>query len=330
MIKVGIIGCGIIAQAHAKGWAQIQMEGKAQVLATCDADRGRAGLVAEKLGADAVYDRWEDVLRSDVQAVDICLPHFLHRDAIVAAAEAGKHVMIEKPLCLSLKEAEDIREAKQKSGITIMCAHNQLFHPAVGHARKAIEEGRIGKVLSARTVDCFHISRTAEQWGWRAKVATAGGGCLIDTGYHPSYLLLYLVGARPTAVAAMNGNYAQPMIEGEDSANVLVRFEGGAVGNIFTSWAWDVPGSSWQFQVTGEKGQMYGRGSRFFFKPLKSEPIEESMTAVDAFEAEVAHFVACLEGGTRPLQTEEDGITVLKVILAAYESNQEQKVVQIA
>lgn len=330
MIKVGIIGCGGIAQAHAKGWAQAQMEGRAQVLATCDADLVRAEMLAEKLGAGAVFEAWEDVLRSDAQAVDICLPHYLHRDAVVAAAEAGKHVMIEKPLCLSMKEAEDIRAARRRNGITIMCAHNQLFHAAVGHARKVIQEGMIGKVLSARTVDCFHISRTAEQWGWRAKLDTAGGGCLIDTGYHPSYMLLHLVGDSPTAVAAMNGNYSQPLIEGEDSANVLVRFAGGAVGNIFTSWAWDVPGSSWQFQVTGEKGQVYGRGSRFFFKPLQSEPIEESLTPVDAFEAEVAHFVACLEEGRTPLQTEEDGITVLKVILAAYESNREQSVVKIA
>ena len=330
MTKVGIIGCGGIAQAHAKGWAQAQMEGRAQVQATCDADLGKAELLAEKLGAGAVFDGWEGVLKSDVQAVDICLPHYLHRDAIVAAADAGKHVMVEKPLCLSMEEAEDIRVAKRRSGITIMCAHNQLFHSAVGHARRAIQEGMIGRVLSARTVDCFHISRTAEQWGWRAKLTTSGGGCLIDTGYHPSYMLLYLVGEKPTAVAAMNGNYLQPLIEGEDSANVLVRFEGGAVGNIFTSWAWDVPGSSWQFQVTGEKGQVYGRGSRFFFKPVQSDPIEESLTPVDAFEAEVAHFVACIEEGKPPLQTEEDGITVLKVILAAYESDREQKVVKIA
>ena len=329
MVKVGLIGAGAIARAHFKGWAQLQMGGEAVVRGVCDIDRGRAEMVAANLGAESVHEHWGDLLKSDVDAVDICLPHHLHREAILDAAEAGKHVLVEKPLCVSLAEAEDIRKARRQNGITIMCAHNQIFHPAVQRARDLIREGRIGRVLTARTVDCFHISRTQEEWGWRAKLSLAGGGCLIDTGYHPSYLLLFLVGQRPTGVVAMNHNYLQPLIEGEDTASVLVRFEGGAVGNIFTSWAEDVPGASWQFQVTGEAGQVYGRGNRIFLKPLKSEPIEETLTGSDAFEAEIGHFVKSLEAGTDPMQTEEDGISVLKVILAAYESDREGRLVKL-
>ena len=329
MVKVGLIGCGSIARHHVKGWERVQEKGLARVSATCDADAGQARVMAEQLGSAKAFDRWEPLFEEDLDAVDICLPHHLHRDAILAASEAGAHVLVEKPLCLTLQEAGEIRNVRKRSGISIMCAHNQIFHPAVVQARKAIEAGRIGRIFSARTLDCFHISRTQEEWGWRANLSTAGGGCLIDTGYHPSYLLLHLVGEKAESVFAMNGNFGQPLIEGEDSANVLVRFQSGAVGNIFTSWAGDPPGAGWQFEVTGEKGQVYGRGTQFFFKALKSEPVEEILDVSDAFEAEITHFVECIEKDSKPLQTEEDGIEVLKVILAAYTSDREGRVVTL-
>ena len=93
-----------------------------------------------------------------VDAVDICLPHHLHKDAIVAAAEAGKHVLCEKPLCLTVAEADAVSKAVASSGITLMCAHNQLFLPAVAKAREMIQGGVLGKVYEARTTDSFFLS----------------------------------------------------------------------------------------------------------------------------------------------------------------------------
>ena len=83
---------------------------------------------------------------ADIDAVDICLPHHLHAAAIVAAAEAGKHILCEKPLCLTMDEARIVREAVRRAGVTLMCAHNQLFLPAVAEARRLLAEGAIGPI----------------------------------------------------------------------------------------------------------------------------------------------------------------------------------------
>src|SRR5213076_2355522 len=101
-----------------------------------------------------------------IDAVDICLPHHLHKDAIVAAAGAGKHILCEKPLCLTLEEAEVVTDAVRESGVTLMCAHNQLFLPTVVAAREIVRSGKLGKVYAARTTDVFAIGFTAETIGW--------------------------------------------------------------------------------------------------------------------------------------------------------------------
>lgn len=320
MVNIGILGTGGIAQAHVRGW--LKCTDVARVTALADVSEENLRQTQERLGGVRAFRDFHALLKeADVDAVDICLPHHLHAEAILAAAAAGKHALCEKPLCVSGEEARAIRAAQKESGITIMCAHNQIFSPAVQRAKERIDRGDLGRVFAVRTCDCFQIRRTAAEWGWRAKLATAGGGELIDTGYHPTYLLLYLAGARPVQVMAMAHNYAQPLIEGEDAAQVLVRFENGAVGHIITSWAWDWPEGAWQFQVIGEKGQMYGRDRTFFFKPLGGEPQRDELPAADGFEAETRHFAECLARSRRPVQTADDGIAVLEVILGAYASN---------
>ena len=113
MVKVGLIGCGSIARHHVKGWERVQEKGLARVAATCDADAGQARAMAEQLGSAKAFDQWEALFEEDLDAVDICLPHHLHRDAILAASEAGAHVLVEKPLCLTLQEAGEIRNVRK-------------------------------------------------------------------------------------------------------------------------------------------------------------------------------------------------------------------------
>src|SRR5262249_8186045 len=150
-------------------------------------------------------------------AVIICLPHALHAQAIVDAATNRKHVLCEKPMCISLKEADRIEAAVKASGITYMSAHNQLFLPIVQEAKKMIDAGKIGRLRWLRSQDCFIAGGGTGNYkkSWRSSVATQGGGELIDTGYHPSYRLLYLVGSPIADVRSTMGRYELPM-EGED------------------------------------------------------------------------------------------------------------------
>jgi predicted dehydrogenase len=240
MLKVGMIGCGDIARTHANGWLTLGQ--KAVITAVSDVVEESARAMAERVGGASVYTDFRRLIDdADVQAVDICLPHHLHRDTIVAATRAGKHVICEKPLCLSLSEVEDIAAAIRAGGVTMMCAHNQLFDLAVQKAREMLASDALGNVFLVRTCDCGRRTKPLSEWGWRAASKTMGGGCLIDTGYHPSYLLLNLADQEPVGVSAVSGCYHITTLEGEDSALVIVRFANGAMGEVLTSWAWDWP-----------------------------------------------------------------------------------------
>ncbi|HLI91426.1 MAG TPA: Gfo/Idh/MocA family oxidoreductase [Ktedonobacteraceae bacterium] len=332
-IKIGLIGCGGIAEWHVKGYLKIE---DAQVTAVCDVVEENARHRSEQAGGAQIFSDFRSlVTEADVDAVDICLPHHLHKDAIVAAAAAGKHILCEKPLCLTLEEAAAVKQAVDESGVMLMCAHNQLYIPAVQHARKLLNEGLLGQVYEIRTTDSFYHTFNMETIGWRGERAKIGGGELIDTGYHPSYLLLYLAGSAPVEVTAMLSNHRLHFMDGEDSAQVLVRFANGAVGNIVTSWAYEPPDNIEKFSVVGERGYMYSTGSssssvrELRYKLRGANPAIETLQlgAVNTFEAEIADFVACLREKRRPINNHDDGINVLKIILGAYRSMEEKRTI---
>src|SRR5699024_7611007 len=152
--------------------------------------------------------------------------------------EAGKHILCEKPLCLTPDETEQVSEAVRKAGVTLMCAHNQLFMPADAKAKEILDAGTLGEVHAVGPSDSFSNDSEPETMGWRANAVTSGGGELIDAGYHPTYLMLHLAGAVPTSAFAMLSTHRLKFMEGEDSAQVLVRFDSGAVGQMVTSWAY--------------------------------------------------------------------------------------------
>ena len=318
MIRVGLIGGGGIADEHLRGYARARRPDRRH--------RGRRpGEPASAARSSSAPPRYDDfrtlIAEADVDAVDICLPHHLHRDAIVAAAAAGQHILCEKPLCLTAAEAAEVRDAVAASGITLMCAHNQLFLPAVAEAKAVLEAGTLGRVYEVRTTDSFFNGFDPANMGWRASAATSGGGELIDTGYHPTYLLLHLAGGAPAEVTAMLSTHRLAFMEGEDSAQVLVRFDNGVVGADGHQLGLR-PGARHRALLGGRRARRAaqrrdradrrrcaaGRRRRATFDP------------VDQFAAEIGHFADCLAHGRRPLHTEHEGIEALGIILAAYEA----------
>jgi predicted dehydrogenase len=280
---------------------------------------------AEKRRGDdegvAIYADYRDMIAAGgIDAVDICLPHHLHRQAIVRAAEAGRHILCEKPLCLSAREAGDVVAAVRANGVTLMCAHNQLFLPAVAKARELLDAGVLGQVYEVRTTDSFWNDFDPSNMGWRASAATSGGGELIDTGYHPTYLLLHLAGGSPIEATAMLSTHRLTFMEGEDSAQVLVRFDHGVIGQMVTSWAYTPAPVTERFSVVGERGSLHSPDG-VSLTVTRRDGTSETFTAepVDTFVAEIGHFADSLIAGTRPLHTEVEGIAALGILLAAYQ-----------
>jgi predicted dehydrogenase len=317
MIKVGLIGGGGIADAHIRGYRAYA--DAIEVTAVADVVDQTARRRAAELDAVAYLDFRQMILEADLDAVDICLPHYLHADAIIAAAEVGKHILCEKPLCLTVQEADRVRLAVEAAGVTLMCAHNQLFLPPVAKAKQLVDQGTLGTVYEVRTTDSFYNDFDPQNMGWRAAAATSGGGELIDTGYHPTYLMLHLAGGSPVEATALLSRHRLRFMEGEDSAQVLVRFDNGVVGHLVTSWAYDPPSGTEKLSVVGERGSLLSDGRSLVVTLRGSGSQTYDFEDVDTFVSEIGHFADCLSSGTRPLHTEKEGIEVLGLILAAYE-----------
>jgi predicted dehydrogenase len=319
-IKVAFIGCGGIHWPHLDGYLQIP--NKSEVVACCDSVKASAEASAAKAGGAKVYTDWKKMLaQEEIDAVDICLPHHLHHPAILDAAKLKKHILCEKPLCLNLKEAREISAAVKKAGVTFMSAHNQLFDPIVQKAKQLVTEGLIGEVQYLRTQDCFHLQRLAEggrkAMGWRGDVKTQGGGELIDTGYHPSYLLQYLAPSPVKEVTSVFGNFLG-QLDAEDTAVVTVKFENGAIGQILTSWAFQSPNGAHQIHFIGEKGQLYGSQKDLYYLPRGfCDPAHIHVEGPDAFHSEVEHFVDCIIGRKQPVSSLKQAVDVLDLILRA-------------
>ena len=318
MIRVGLIGGGGIADAHIRGYSAcadtLIPAGVADVVPEVATRR------AAELDCAAYTDYREMIESAELDAVDVCLPHHLHADAIVTAADAGRHVLSEKPLCLTLDEAERIRAAVERNGVTLMCAHNQLFLPSVAHAIELLGAETLGRLYQVGVSDCFFNDFDPLNMGWRASAVTSGGGELIDTGYHPTYLMLQLAGGLPVEVVAMLATHRLTFAEGEDSAQVLVRFDNGVLGELATSWAFDPPPVTPRFSVIGERGTMHGTDTELTLTLRGEQSQTVRFDPVDTYVAEMRHFADSLAAGTRPVHTEQEGIAVLQMILAAYTS----------
>jgi predicted dehydrogenase len=319
--QVGLIGAGGIAEYHVKGY--LAHADRIRISAVADVNPESLARYAAELGATGYADFRDLLANPAIDAVDICLPHHLHRDAIVAAAEAGKHILCEKPLCLSPDEAEDVRRAVGAHGVTLMCAHNQLYLPSVIQARRWLDADLLGTLYEVHVTDCFVNDFEPSTMGWRANSRFTGGGELIDTGYHPSYLALHLAAARPAAVAAVTNQHRLTFMDGEDSAHVLVHFESGVTGHVQTSWAYALPPGAPRFTVTGERGSIWSTGDDAHF--ALRDGAHDTVTFPpsefeDTFISEIGAFADILRSDAAPIHSETDGIAVLEVILAAYES----------
>jgi predicted dehydrogenase len=322
-VKLAIIGTGGIAHAHAGGI--LAHQDKIECVAICDVSESNLDNLGKRFDNQPKrFSDWKKMFEafgSEIDAVDICLPHHLHAPAILDAAAAGKHILCEKPMCMTLDEAERIIAAVKKAGIIYMSAHNQLFTPAVREIKRLIDAGAVGKVRWIRSQDCFILGNPAAIGSsWRGNLKTQGGGELIDTGYHPSYRLIYLAGADIAAVRGTMGRFRVP-VEGDDTASVQVRFTNGVIGEVFTSWAMNRPYGTHEVHVVGELGEIFGSGSTLYHLPTGFKtPSEKTLPNAETFHDQMECFANCVAKGEKPPHGPEEGRQVLRLILDATKS----------
>jgi len=330
--RVGLIGTGFIGEIHA---AAFKMVADAEVVAVASPTPGKAKAFAREHGIAKAFEDYRDLVAlREVDVVTLGIPNYLHAQAAIDAANAGKHVICEKPLCRTLEEADRMIEACRRAGVLLLYAEELCFAPKYVRARQLVQEGALGRV--------FLIKQSEEHFGphmpWFWDVEKSGGGVLLDMGCHSIEYARWVFGKpKVRSVMANMGTYVHgDKTKGEDHSFCIVEYEGGRTALAENSWA-KQGGVDDRCEIYGSGGFTRAdllRGSSLltYSEPGYGYAVEKAATTQGytftmfdeiwnyGFPQEMAHFVRCIQGKETPVETGEDGREVLKIIHAAYES----------
>jgi UDP-N-acetylglucosamine 3-dehydrogenase len=319
-IGAGVIGLGEIGQVHVEGY---QRAAGARVAAVTDLDSGLTARTAEATTAIPHAD-YEALLADDsVELVSICLPHNLHRETALAAIEAGKHVLVEKPLALNVEECDEIIDAAERRGVKVGVSHNQLFYPPHVRARELIEAGALGRPILLR----LRLAIGGKFSGWRSDPRATGGGLLFDAGVHRFYVARALFGEISEVCAILDA----PRERGEDVAVVSLRFSSGAFGVIEANYHSPNGAFDDAIEVTGSEATLYLSGCEAEFVGFRTGPALRRYDGSwhdervppgswdDSVHASVAGFVEAVAAGAEPPVSAVDGRAIVETITRVYE-----------
>lgn len=251
-IKFAIIGTGMIAERHVAALAEIP---EAELYAVYDKNKCRAEKFAEKYSLK-IYGTFDELLKdSQLTAVTIATPTGVHKEVAVPCAEAGKHILCEKPLDINLEKADAIIDACDKNNVYLSAVFQARFSDQVKLIKDAIEAERFGRlVLCSAQVKWFRSQEYYDSADWRGTWDIDGGGALMNQSIHIIDLLLYLAG-KPKMVHAFAGTMTHERLEVEDNACASIKFNNGALGVIEASTSC-APGFPRRLELAGEKGSV--------------------------------------------------------------------------
>lgn len=357
-LRFGIIGCGAIGPTHAAALRQIE---GVEVLAVADVNPDRARDVARKYSVPRILASDVDLINDpEIDAVAICTPSGMHADAAVRALLAGKHVVVEKPMEVSLAACDRMIDAARKSGKKLTVISQHRFDSATTVVRKFIQEGKLGKIILAdASVKWWRTQQYYDSGDWRGTWKLDGGGALMNQGVHTLDLLLWLAG-EVDEVYAHARTAAHERIEVEDLVTATLSFKNGAVGNITaTTAAYD--GLPARLDIFGTEGSAVIEGDRLKMLSLKSGETYTSESAAshaisvarggtasvkndaghrestaevgavwgDAHRAQLDDFVKAIREDRPPLITPESARNSVSTILAIYESARKRSAVRL-
>lgn len=339
--RIGIIGAGNIGGVHIREFSKLAEQ--CEIVAVTDAYLPMAEARAKEHGIPNVPRSPEELIgREDVDAVIIGVPNQFHAPYAVQALEAGKHVLLEKPMGLNADAARQIFAAYQKSGKVLMVAHQMRFEAVPMQIKAQVERGELGRIYTAKTG--WFRRKGIPGWGtWFTRMDQSGGGPLIDIGVHMLDLALYLMG-NPKPVSVFGATYAEfgpkrrgigtwgkPNWDGiydvEDLATALIRMEDGSTLTLEVSWAvhMDTDNTPFIHLMGTEGGASYRGGQGKLLTEKFDRPLETELRKPDNDEGErlrlSRHFLECVQEGKTPISSALTGLTNNLVLDAIYESS---------
>ncbi|WP_408011082.1 Gfo/Idh/MocA family protein [Pseudalkalibacillus sp. A8] len=340
-IRVGIIGTGSISHEHLDAYRK---QSDAEIFAICDQQKARAEQVASQYSVPHVFDNYEEMLElEDLNAVSICTWNYTHADIAIAALQAGKHVLIEKPIAIRVEEAERIQEAAREAGTVVQVGVVRRFDPNTQMMKQFTDGGMFGEFYYAKT---SFLRRAGNPGGWFADKQKSGGGPLIDIGIHVIDLCWYLMGKpKPISISANTyyelGNrsniqhvsfykaadYDPNQNNVEDLANAIIRFENGASLMVDVSYTLHASKDETTVKLYGTKGGLEIEPELKMMTEkhntmLNVFPQTDSPTldVKQAFTREIDHFIQCCQTGETPISSLDDGVEMMRILNGIYES----------
>ncbi len=337
-LNLGIIGTGWPGQMHAQA---IRTISEAKLYACADLDDERRKAFAKDYAPEKIYADYRELLQDrHVDAAIICLPNFLHFPASLAALEAGKHVLCEKPPTLNAAEMKVLRDEAARHKLVYSFSRQFRFSPAMRAAKKEIDDGRLGKIYYAKATFVRSRGIPVGVGDWFTEKKRSGGGALIDIGIHALDAVWYLMGTpRPVAVTAqVFRNFAHlvkvPVFDVEDAAYAFIRFENGAVVQLETSWAGNLTDDIPPRQYFGQElvnSILYGTKASVRLTPLTlfedrhgelvtvhlhAEPDE-----ANGFELQMRNFLGAIAGRTEPINNADQAVALMEMLDGIYASS---------
>jgi predicted dehydrogenase len=350
-VRTALIGCGKVGAIHADVLAGLP---ESRLVAVCDASRARAEAFAGRYGVRAFDDLDALLAVAGAEAMVVATPHPLHAPAAIRAAEAGMHVLVEKPMAARLEDCDAILKAAGSSGVTLGVVSQRRFCEPALRMRAAIDAGKIGRPsLGVAMMFNWRDEAYYRSDPWRGRWETEGGGVLVNQAPHLLDLLRWFMGPIEEVVGHW-ANLNHPTVEVEDTAVAAVRFQGGGLGSIVVSVS-QRPGLYSKVHVHGTSGASIGvetdRGATFVagVSAIAEPPLNDVWTIpgeehrLDDFRAEdraafdridpvrhyhalqVRDFLRAILDGRRPLVTGEDGRAVVAMFEAIYRSQREHR-----
>ena len=342
-----------MAYAHLP--AYLKFPEKAKVTAVCDIREEAARTYAKAAKIRPVYTDFERMLNEeDIHAVDICTIHDQHKRQTIIAAEAGKHILLEKPMACSMQDCQDMVKATEKAGVTFMIAQVLRYLPSSQAVVRLIKNEEIGSIHAVRGDSILKQSMILPHDHWMFDGKRAGGGVLITLSIHIIDLLRYFIGNVKKVSGLCKTNSTLFINGAEDFSSATLEFNTGTIGNIFGSLS--VGRTPWniRYMIFGDSGTIYsnpparkkghyqignavlsskkidisGKTSR------KGEfiPINQDSTILagdDPFINEVIHFVDCCQTNKEPISSGKDNLNTMKVIFGIYKSSKTNKFVDL-
>jgi len=342
-VKFGIIGAGSAVWRYHK----LGTKNNPQIKFISGYDINEKKLAkAAKFSKLEPFSKLDNFLKSDIDAVMVLVPHYLHREIVIAVAEAGKHVICEKPMATTLEECDEMIAATKKAGVKFMIAENHRFLPAHQFIKDAIERGFIGDVFLGRTYEgAYAGSQFFDNDDWSFTYTKGGGGVVSDQGVHKFTMLNWFLGEVDSAQCWLSKTLKSPPFKGEDTAIILLRYKCGAIvtvdissstvhtltnktelhgtrGTIFEDHDWERPVKVFSSHPEAEvKGEYYS-------PEIEHGPFPDYYKI--SMGHEDAYFTECILEDKQPEFTPEEARQGVAVVLLAYLSAKNRRMTSMA